>query len=312
FPLLVSVYGQNFTTANVSSNGSLDLIGTESPFTHGCQVLPNSLWEMAILPYQDDLRTDNISWPGCNVFPGATCGIFTSTTGTAPNRNFNIEWRATHFSDTTASANFEVVFHENNPFMFDVIYGATNDNGSDETSGVQASSAGPATTFSCGVPTLTSGLKVTYSCVGAPSPTPTATASPTIGGTGTPTATPTCASGWSAGPNLPNVLIRAVGVYFPDGNFYTMGGRTSDIAGSDFQHVLRYSPGTNTWTQMGVTLPDNTMNNMACGVLSLGGTPYIYCVGGSAAGQTTATARVFYYDPAADTVVTLGGADNWP
>src|SRR5213596_2537127 len=120
---------------------------------------------------------------------------------------------------------------------------------------------------------------------------------------------------WSAGPNLPTpptVLIRAVGVYFPDGNFYTMGGRTSDAAGSDFQHVLRYSPGSNTWTQMGVTLPDNTMNNMACGVLSLGGTPEIYCVGGSAAGQTTATARVFYYNPVTDAVTTLTAGDNWP
>jgi hypothetical protein len=108
------------------------------------------------------------------------------------------------------------------------------------------------------------------------------------------------------------VLIRAVGVYFPDGNFYTMGGRTADTAGSDFQHVLRYSPGTNSWTQMGVTLPDNFMNNMACGVLTLGGTPEIYCVGGSFATGATASARVFYYNPATDAVVTLGGGDNWP
>ena len=136
---------------------------------------------------------------------------------------------------------------------------------------------------------------------GGPTPTP----SPT------PTPTPACA--WSAGPDMPNPLIRAVGVYFPsDGNFYTMGGRTSDAVGSDFQHVLRYSPGTNSWTQMGVTLPDNTMNNMACGVLTVSGTSYIYCVGGSAAGQTTATARVFFYNPATDTVTTLTGADNWP
>ena len=111
---------------------------------------------------------------------------------------------------------------------------------------------------------------------------------------------------------MPTVLVRAVGVYFPDGNFYTMGGRTSDTAGSDFQHVLKYSPGSNTWTQMPSTLPDNTMNNMACGVLTLGGTPYIYCVGGSAAGGTTATARVFYYNPATDTVVTLASGDDWP
>ena len=120
-------------------------------------------------------------------------------------------------------------------------------------------------------------------------------------------------SGWSAGPDLPTPLVRAVGVYFqPDGNFYTMGGRTADTAGSDFQHVLKYSPSSNTWTQTGVTLPDNQMNNMACGVLAVSGTPYIYCVGGSAAGQTTATARVFFYNPVSDTVTTLTGADNWP
>src|SRR5215831_12251858 len=118
---------------------------------------------------------------------------------------------------------------------------------------------------------------------------------------------------WSAGPSMPTVLVRAVGVYFSaDGNFYSVGGRTSDLAGSDFQHVLRYSPGTNSWTQMGVTLPDNFMNNMACGVLTVSGTPYIYCVGGSAATGTTATARVFYYDPATATATTLTSGDNWP
>ncbi len=119
-------------------------------------------------------------------------------------------------------------------------------------------------------------------------------------------------SGWSAGPSLPTVLIRAVGVYFPaDGNFYTVGGRTSDLAGSDFQHVLRYSPTSNTWTQMGVTLPDNFMNNMACGVLAVSGTPSIYCVGGSFATGTTATPRVFSYNPVTDTSTTLTG-DDWP
>ena len=139
-----------------------------------------------------------------------------------------------------------------------------------------------------------------FNFVGGGSPTPTPTASPT-------------GCSWSAGPDMPTVLVRAVGVYFPaDGNFYTMGGRTADTAGSDFQHVLRYTPSTNSWTQMGVTLPDNTMNNMACGVLTVSGTPYIYCVGGSAAGQTTATARVFFYNPATDTVTTLTSGDNWP
>ena len=117
---------------------------------------------------------------------------------------------------------------------------------------------------------------------------------------------------WSAGPAMPTVLVRAVGVYFPtNGNFYTMGGRTGDTAGDDFQHALQYTPGTNSWVQKASTFPDNQMNNMACGVLTVSGTPSIYCVGGSAAGAATATGRVFSYNPVTDTPATLTG-DDWP
>jgi Kelch motif len=117
---------------------------------------------------------------------------------------------------------------------------------------------------------------------------------------------------WSPGPDMPTPLIRAVGVYFTDGNFYTVGGSTSDTPGSDFQHVLQFSTDSFSWNEMGDTLPDNQVNNMACGVLTVSGTHLIYCVGGSAAGQTTATARVFTYDPATDTHTVLNAADNWP
>jgi len=119
---------------------------------------------------------------------------------------------------------------------------------------------------------------------------------------------------WLTGSDMPSVGVRSVGIYFPDnGKFYAIGGRSSDAAGSDFMHPFEYDPATNTWTSKSATYPDNQVNNMACGVL--GGVmlpPLIYCVGGSAAGQTTATARVFYYDPVADTITTLTGADNWP
>ena len=40
---------------------------------------------------------------------------------------------------------------------------------------------------------------------------------------------------------------------------------------------------------------------MACGVLTVSGTPSDLLRGRFAAGQTTATARVFTYDPATDT-----------
>ena len=184
---------------------------------------------------------------------------------------------------------------------------------------VSPSGGGTPTPTPTASPTPTPTPTATATATATPTATPTATHTPTATATPTattPTPTPTgtpAGCSWSAGPDMPTPLVRAVGVYFqPDGNFYTMGGRTSDTAGSDFQHVLRYTPSTNSWTQMGVTLPDNQMNNMACGVLTVSGTPYIYCVGGSAAGQTTATARVFFYNPVTDTVTTLTGADNWP
>jgi hypothetical protein len=105
--------------------------------------------------------------------------------------------------------------------------------------------------------------------------------------------------------------VRLVGVYFPaNGKFYAMGGRSSDSAGSDFTNPFEYDPGTNTWTTKAATYPDNQVNNMACGVLTDAGTPYIYCVGGSAAGATTATGRVFRYNPVTDVLTTV--AAPWP
>src|SRR4029077_8719949 len=118
---------------------------------------------------------------------------------------------------------------------------------------------------------------------------------------------------WSAGPDLPNVGVRLVGVYFQaNGKFYGMGGRSADTAGSDFTHPFAYDPTSKSWGTKLPPLPDNQVNNMACGVLAVSGSPFIYCVGGSAAGATTATARVFFYDPVADTITILTSADNWP
>jgi hypothetical protein len=89
-----------------------------------------------------------------------------------------------------------------------------------------------------------------------------------------------------------------------------MGGRSADTAGSDFTHPFEYDPAANTWTTKGATYADNQVNNMACGVLTDAGTPYIYCVGGSAAGATVATGRVFRYNPVTDTISAI--AAPWP
>src|SRR5438874_1759088 len=160
FPFPVFLYGSSFNSALVSSNGNLQFTGHTSYFDTSCP-LPDVNVGEAVFPYQDDLLTDQTS-ADCANFAGG-CGVFTSTTGTTPNRQFNIEWRAAYVG-RSGTANFEVRFYEGSSF-FDVFYGATADNGSGEESGVQQSaSSSAATTYSCLAPILTNGSKVTYSC----------------------------------------------------------------------------------------------------------------------------------------------------
>jgi hypothetical protein len=159
-PFPVSIYGTSLTSVDAGSNGDLQFPATSPPFdtfTHGCTPLPVSFYEMAILAFHGDLRTDG-------AFGSGNAGIFTATTGTAPNRQFIIEWRTRYFVNSgTGTANFEVILNENNS-AFSIIYGPSRDAGSDETSGVQQASApgSPHTEFSCGTATLTSGLRVDY------------------------------------------------------------------------------------------------------------------------------------------------------
>jgi N-acetylneuraminic acid mutarotase len=120
------------------------------------------------------------------------------------------------------------------------------------------------------------------------------------------------AASWSSSPDLPTPLIRATGVYFPaNGRFYAMGGRASDAFGSEMTTPYEYNPKTNSWTFKTAPLPDNQVCNMACGVLNVGKTPYIYCMGGTTGGGAmTATKRVFRYNPVTD-VIETAGIDPW-
>ena len=114
---------------------------------------------------------------------------------------------------------------------------------------------------------------------------------------------------WSAGPDMPTTGVRMVGVYFYP-KFYAIGGRSMDGVGNDFAHPFEYDPASNVWAIKSATLPDNQVSDMACGSLNDLGTSYIYCVGGSAGGQTTATARVFRYNPVTDTIEIIDSP--WP
>ena len=93
-------------------------------------ISPGCRMTNTLFPLWQDMRTD-ATLDGCANFPGATCGVFTSVTGSAPNRIFNIEWRTVLYWDETAPQNFEVRLYENDPNgRFDVVFGTLTPPGS--------------------------------------------------------------------------------------------------------------------------------------------------------------------------------------
>ena len=212
-PFSYSLYDQTFNSITVSSNGNAQFTTTDTAFTNVCP-LPWAAHDYTIFPYWDDQRTDANS--GCAAFPGGTCGIFTSVSGTSPNRIFNIEWRTVYFATPTTTANYELRLYEGQSH-FDVVWGAAASGNTSATGGVQKSTdfdqyfcngSGGATTGgqsyilqSCGTPTPTPTASPSATPTAPATATPTGTVSPTptapASATPTATATPSCSPGYA-------------------------------------------------------------------------------------------------------------------
>ena len=76
-PFSYTLYGNSYTSINLSSNGNAQFTTTDTTFTNVC--LPWLTHNDTVFPYWDDLRTDVNA--GCATYPGGVCGIFTSMTG---------------------------------------------------------------------------------------------------------------------------------------------------------------------------------------------------------------------------------------
>jgi hypothetical protein len=195
-PFSFTLYDQTFNGVNVSSNGRLDFVTVNEPggYQTACLPAPPNIgpYDYSIFPVWQDMRTD-LGLTGCSSFPGGNCGIFTSVSGSAPNRIFNIEWRTVYFADNNSTANFEVRLYENDPnLQFEVIVGTVQTGGDHQyVSGVQGNSAGGFVTQDFCDSNPPAAASHTYEippCTPTPTPTPgTPTPTPTI----TPTATPT-------------------------------------------------------------------------------------------------------------------------
>lgn len=196
-PFSYSLYDQTYNAMTLSSNGNAQFTTLDAAFSNIC--LPWTTHNYTILPYWDDLYTLNAGF-----------GIFTSVSGTAPNRIFNIEWRAQYYPGT-GTANFELRLYEGQS-RFDVIYGSVTNGNTSATAGVQKND----TTFDqyfCNATggAATGGQSYTLQ-VCTPSPTPTATATATATVPPSPTPSPSVTPSPTPSPPAAPRALNATGV----------------------------------------------------------------------------------------------------
>lgn len=259
-PFTYNFYGQSFDSVNASSNGNLQFTSSNSSdYTNTC--LPAPALNNAILAHWQDLCTGNCFIYSCDV----GCGVFTSVSGSAPARIFNIEWHACLPNGIFGcdEVHFEVRLYEGQN-RFDIVYGTVNGSGSGATVGVQrgTGTGGGFTQFECNQGNLQPGLLLTFIAPVCVIDTPTITQTPTITPTRTTTLTHTRTPvtsylvghvTWQGPPPQPNPLqqlpitltlkLGATEVNYPT--------TTTDVNGHFVESVTGLSDGTYNWRVKG-------------------------------------------------------------
>ena len=135
-PFAFTFYDQTFTSVNISSNGNLQFSSSHND-TSSCAAFDGI---NVIAPGWTDLWTAGT---------GAGQGVFTSVSGSFPNRIFNIEWRVTYCCGDNGppTVNFEARLYEGEQ-RIDFIYGA---NSGVNGVGVQRDTGSQFTSVGCGV-----------------------------------------------------------------------------------------------------------------------------------------------------------------
>jgi subtilisin family serine protease len=146
-PFSYTFYGRSFTNVTVDTNGKLQFGAGTWDYQNSC--LPALGYSNTVFAFWDDLETLDL--------PDG--GIFTSVSGIAPNRIFNIEWRAVCYS-SRLPLNFEVRLYEGLT-RIDMVYGMLYDTGTNATVGIQEDSTS-FILFECNAGGLTNGLQLTY------------------------------------------------------------------------------------------------------------------------------------------------------
>lgn len=159
-PFAFTFYGQPYTQAWLSSNGMLSFTGQHADFDAVPLPDPN-LPNAAIYPFWDDLILDGQSV------------VSSKVTGTAPNRQFTVEWYQAYLYGQATRVTFTVTLHENGSIVFN--YTGIDANGHDQGSGagvgIENGTGGAATQFAYHQTLLATNKAITFTPSSAPATT---------------------------------------------------------------------------------------------------------------------------------------------
>ncbi|WP_432986490.1 PQQ-dependent sugar dehydrogenase [Dactylosporangium sp. CA-233914] len=155
-PFPVKLYGTTYTTAWVDTNGVVTFVQpTGSAWNH--TAIPSAAAtgkaNAAVYPFWEDLNID------------ASASVRTAVTGSAPNRQFVVEWRdAQFFEAANTRASFEVIFFENGDIAvaWTDIDGTTYEQGASATVGIENADGTIALQYSLDQPVLRNGQGVLF------------------------------------------------------------------------------------------------------------------------------------------------------
>ncbi|WP_219994686.1 carboxypeptidase regulatory-like domain-containing protein [Actinokineospora spheciospongiae] len=152
-PFSFFFYGNNYTQAFASTNGHLNFLASSTAYSN--VALPaGGAPNAAIYPFWDDLLLDS------------TSRVATKTTGTAPNREFVVEWRnATFYQATATRVDFEVVLSESGEISLryrGIDPNSTRERGASATVGIENATGTVALQYSLNAPALADGQSIRF------------------------------------------------------------------------------------------------------------------------------------------------------
>jgi len=243
-PFPVKLYGQTYSTAWVDTNGLVSMVNPNG-YKWDNTALPNpALANAAVYAFHDDLVVDG------------SASVRTTTLGTAPNRQFVVEWRNPYvYGGTNRRITFEAILSENG----DVITNYSSldsdiEKGSAATVGIENADGTVGLAYSVNTPKLQSGRAVVFTAPGGSTPPP-----PPPPSTGVVSGTVTVAGGGAVAgatvalsPGGASATTNASGVYTLSDVTYGSYTATASAGGQSVSSALTVNAATET---LNLTVP---------------------------------------------------------